>query len=186
MPVVIESRRAKPETVARRWPGAVVADVTSKGPQPWVRFSPFFPHGGIPIPGAAGRTAASVEGLWQGLKVFEKEDVDPAKWAITDMRNIKRAGRSRGAVRGHRFGPDGGELLGYRDARFRIYLPAYRWVLENRLAREVERLAALASAGSLVLLDYETNADVNDLSRPLSHAALVRHALEGTWPEPPA
>ena len=26
----------------------VVHDLTSRGPEPWVRLSPFFPHGGIP------------------------------------------------------------------------------------------------------------------------------------------
>ncbi|MDY3562047.1 hypothetical protein R5W23_003493 [Gemmata sp. JC673] len=185
MPVVVESRRKKAETVAQQWPGATVADVTSKGPEPWVRFSPFFPHGGIPIPNTPHETASSVEGLWQGLKVFEKEDIDPKKLAIKDMRNIKRAGASRGAVRGHRFGVGSGTLLGYREARFRIYLPAYAWVLERCLAREIERLREVARAGTVVLLDYETNTDVEDLSRPLSHAALVRHFLEETWPEQP-
>ncbi len=70
-------------------------------------------------------------------------------------------------------------LLGYRDAR---YLPAYRWVLENRLAAEVKQLRAEAAARTVILLDYETNGDVEDLSRPLSHAALVKCHLEGTWP----
>lgn len=185
MPIVIESRRKKPATLAKLWPGATVADVTSEGSQPWVRFSPFFPHGVIPIPNTPYPTGASVEGIWQGLKVFEHEDIDPKKWAITDMRNIKRSGGRRGAVKGHRFGVGSGALLGYRDARYQIYLPVYRWVLENRLANELKQLADIAKAGVLVLLDYETNADVNDLSAPLSHAALVKHFLEGTWPEPP-
>ncbi|MBP3960300.1 hypothetical protein J8F10_34160 [Gemmata sp. G18] len=182
MPIVIENRRKKSTTLIKLWPDALVVDVTSKGPEPWVRFSPFFPHGGIPIPNTPERTAASVEGLWQGLKVFEKEDIDPAKWAITSMRNIKRAGRSRGVVRGHRFGISGDELIGYREARCRIYLPAYRWILENRLKQELEQLRAAADRGTVVLLDYETNADVEDLSSPLSHAALVKHYLEDTWP----
>lgn len=178
MLVHIESRRTSPATLAKRHPGAGVVDVTSKGPEPWVRFSPFFPHGGIPIPGRAD-AAQSVEGLWQGLKVFEREGTDPRKWALTTMSGIKRGGASRGPVRGHQFGT---ELLDYRAARFRIYLPAYRWVLENRLSCEVAALRQLAGAGPLVLLDYETNADPNDLSAPLSHAALVRAFLEGAWP----
>lgn len=182
MPIAIESRRKKPDTLAKLYPGALVADVTSKGPEPWVRFSPFFPHGGIPIPNTPDQFAASVEGLWQGLKVFETEDVDEAKWEITTMRDIKRSGRSRGVVRGHRFGVGNSELLAYRDARYRIYLPAYRFVLENRLAAEVERLRAELRSRPIVLLDYETSADVDDLSRPLSHAALVTHFVSGTWP----
>jgi hypothetical protein len=182
MEVAVESRRKKLAGIEKAWPGAAVIDVTSKGVEPWVRFSPFFPHGGIPIPNTPGQTAQSVEGLWQGLKVFEREDIDPRKWAITDMAGIKRGGKSRGAVRGHRFGVGSDTLLGYRDARLRIYLPAYRWVLEHRLASEVEQLRRLAAEKALVLLDYETNADVNDVSSPLSHAALVMYHLQGSWP----
>jgi len=182
MTTTVESRRKKLATLERLWPGATIIDVTSKGVEPWVRFSPFYPHGGIPIPNTPAETARSVEGLWQGLKAFEREDIDPRKWAITDMAGIKRGGKSRGAVRGHRFGVGSDTLLGYRDARFRIYLPAYKWVLENRLESEVDQLRRLAGDKMLILLDYETNSDVEDLSRPLSHAALVMHHLQGSWP----
>lgn len=182
MPVFLESRRKKLASIEKLHPGAVIIDVTSKGSEPWVRFSPFFPHGGIPIPNSPGTTAQSVEGLWQGLKVFEREDIDPKKWTITDMSGIKRGGKSRGAVRGHRFGTTGDTLLAYREARHRIYLPAYRWVLENCLATEVEQLRTLAANQSIALLDYETNADVEDLTKPLSHASLVIHFLDGNWP----
>ena len=184
MSIVVASRRTRPATLVERWPGAAVLDVTSKGPEPWLRFSPFYPHGGIPIPSTPDETAASVEGLWQGLKLFEREDIDPAKWRVTTLRGIKRAGRSRGAVRGHRFGVGSAVLLGYRDARYRIYLPAYRWVLETCLTAEVEQLRALSTDRTVVLLDYETNADVDDLSAPLSHAALVKRFLDGDWPGP--
>ena len=182
MDIAVESRRLKLANVEKRWPGATIIDVTSRGEEPWVRFSPFYPHGGIPIPNTPGETAQSVEGLWQGLKVFAREDIDPGKWAVINMTGIKRGGKSRGAVRGHRFGVGSDVLLDYREARRRIYLPAYRWVLEHRLVAEIEHLRQLATENRLVLLDYETNADVGDLSRPLSHAALVRYHLQGTWP----
>jgi hypothetical protein len=182
MSVAVESRRKKIASIEKLWPGASILDVTSKGSEPWVRFSPFFPHGGIPIPNTPGEFAQSVEGLWQGLKVFEQEDIDPSKWAITNMSGIKRSGRSRGAVRGHRLGIGSKVLLGYREARVRIYLPAYKWVLENRLAEEVKELRAYLSEKTLVLLDYETNGNIDDLSSPLSHAALVKYHLEDSWP----
>jgi hypothetical protein len=73
-------------------------------------------------------------------------------------------------------------LLGYLDARLQIYLPAYRWVLENRLDAEVDDLREKSSKVDVVLLDYETNANVEDLSKPLSHAALVKRFVEGHWP----
>jgi len=184
VPIVIESRRKKPATLAKIWSAALIADVTSKGPEPWLRFSPFFPHGGIPIPNSPQAFAESVEGLWQGLKVFENEDVDPSKWAITSMRDIKRSAKSRGAVRGHRFGiAADAKLLAYREARYCIYLRAYRWVLENRLSHELDLLRAESRKRTVVLLDYETNGDIDNLSRPLSHASLVMRFLNGTWPD---
>jgi hypothetical protein len=112
MPIAVGSRRVCPATVEKRWPGAVVVDVTSKGPVPWVRFSPFYPHGGIPVPNTPDQTAASVEGLWQGLKVFEREVINPSKWRITTMRGIRRSGTARGADRGHRHGVGSDVLLG--------------------------------------------------------------------------
>jgi O-acetyl-ADP-ribose deacetylase (regulator of RNase III) len=63
MQVAVESRRKKRATVEKAWPGALILDVTSKGEEPWVRFSPFFPHGGIPVPNSPGVFAQSVEGL---------------------------------------------------------------------------------------------------------------------------
>ena len=182
MSITVESRRKKRTTIEKSWSGALILDVTSKGEEPWVRFSPFYPHGGIPVPNSPGTFARSVEGLWQGLKVFENEDIDPSRWRVTNMRGIKRAGRTRGKVLGHRFGVGSDVLLGYRDARYQIYLPAYGWVLENRLAEEVKRLRDEMAARTVVLLDYETNGDIDDLSRPLSHAALVKLHLQGKWP----
>ncbi|HEY8376517.1 MAG TPA: hypothetical protein VIK91_08510 [Nannocystis sp.] len=182
MAVHLLSRHAL-AAAARRFPGAAVLDLTSRGPEPWVRFSPFYPHGGIPVPFTPGRTAMSVEGVWQALKVFAREDVDPGKLDITTMKGIKRSVRRLGACLGHREGLAGARLLSYREARYRIYLPTYRWVLDHRLGPELAELRRLAAAGDIVLLDYETNPDPDDLTRPLSHAGLVRHMILGTWPE---
>jgi hypothetical protein len=52
-------------------------------------------------------------------------------------------------------------------------------VLEHKLADEVASLRQLAEeARTVLLLDYETNCDVANLSRPLSHAGLVAKYLE--------
>ncbi|MEU4621221.1 hypothetical protein AB0G04_14740 [Actinoplanes sp. NPDC023801] len=181
MQVHVASRRRQPESIRAAFPGATVIDVTSRGPEPWVRFSPFFPHGGIPVPLTPDVVAASVEGIWQALKVFEQSGVDPAKLSVTSMTGLKRTVRRFGPVRGHRAGLHGETLLDYPTARRRIYLPAYRWVLEHRLADEVERLRELAERG-VVLLDYTTNGDPADTSSPLSHAALLARHLIGDWP----
>jgi len=161
---------------------ATVLDLTSRGPAPWVRFSPFFPHGGIPVHNTPGRLATTVEGVWQALKVFETADVDPRVLGITDMRGLKRSVRKHGRCLGHRDGLAGQTLLGYIAARRAIYLPAYKFVLDHRLQSEVAELRRLSAAGDVVLLDFATNTDVDDPAKPLSHAGLVMHYIRGTWP----
>jgi len=182
MDVHIASRRCKLQTVERRFPDARIIDVTSRAPAPWVRFSPFYPHGGIPVPNSPNHTAQSVEGVWQGLKVFETEDTDVSKFAITTMKGIKRSVRTRGRVLGHRNGVTSEMLLAYRDARSQIYLPTYRFILENYLGSELDELHSILGTQSLVLLDYETNSDIDNLAKPLSHASLVAQYLRGEWP----
>lgn len=177
--ITVCSRRLSAARLEREHPGADIIDVTSKGAEPWVRFSPFYPIGGIPVPGWEARTSACVEGIWQGLKVFESADIDEASFDNASMRGLKRTVRKHGRVLGHRFGP-AGELLSYVDARRRIYLPAYHWVLEHKLAEEVERLRELLARQPVVLLDYETNGNVEDTSKPLSHASIVAAWLGGT------
>jgi hypothetical protein len=179
MQVHVASRRRKPESVRQQFPGATIVDVTSRGPEPWVRLSPFYPHGDIPVPLTPGVVSASVEGIWQALKVFESADVDPAKLSVTTMTGLKRTVRSLGPVRGHRAGLHGSDLLGYQEARRLIYLPAYRWVLEHRAADVIQQLRGFPD---LVLLDYTTNDDPADTSSPLSHAGLVARFLTGRWP----
>jgi hypothetical protein len=175
--ITIESRRKKIETLRREYPGAEIIDVTSKGEEPWVRFSPFYPHGGIPVPFWSGQTSQSMEAIWQGLKVFEHEGTDPSKFTITNMKGIKRSvGKKRGRVQGHRK-IDDKMLVDYRTARRLIYVPTYFWVLENRLVPEVQRLREILSTRDLVLLDYDVNEDIDDLSRPLSHAGLIKRYL---------
>jgi hypothetical protein len=96
------------------------------------------------------------------------------------MTGLKRTVRRFGPVRGHRAGLHGSDLLDYRTARERIYLPAYHWVLEHRAADLVARLRAYAQDDGVVLLDYTTNGDLDDLRTPLSHAALIaRHIRRG-------
>lgn len=174
MPFHLASRRRK--TVGRDFPDALILDVTSRGPEPWNRFSPFWPHGGIPVPGHPERTSQSVEGVWQALKVFATEPEDFTKLDIATMKGIKRTVRRLGPPLGHRLD---GRLLGYEEARRAVYLPTYRWMLEHRTADLVTELRALGEDRTVVLLDYTTNDDVSDLSKPLSHAALlIQHLRE--------
>src|SRR5215475_9246090 len=126
--IVICHPRAKAESLFQAGAEVRVVNVTSKANLPWRRFSPFFPHGGIPIPFWPGRTAQSVEGIWQGLKRFENEDcVDTEIFENRTMTGLKRTGRARGKlgtprgrVLGHQCGEHRDILLNYLQARVLI------------------------------------------------------------------
>lgn len=72
-------------------------------------------------------------------------------------------------------------LLPYVQARKKIYLPAYEWVLDHKVQPELRRIAQAALQQRVVLLDYETNCDVEDASRPLSHASLAAAYVRRHW-----
>lgn len=82
----------------------MIIDVTSKESEPWVKLSPFYPLGGIPVPMSSEIYSQSVEGIWQALKVFESGDVDSSKLEVANMNGIKRTVRSNGKFLGHRKG----------------------------------------------------------------------------------
>lgn len=180
--IVIESKRRKCENILKKYSDAVIADVTSQATDGLVKLSPFYPHGGIPVPFSEGYTAMCVEAIWQGLKVFETADVDVNMFANDTMKNIKRTVRRFGKPLGHRKGVKGTELLGYIEARKQIYLPAYKWVLENKVANIIERLREASKTKTIVLLDYTTNCDIDNPKTPLSHAFLIKAYAEGLYP----
>ena len=180
--IIIESKRKKIENILKKYPDAVVADVTSQAKDGLVRLSPFYPHGEIPVPFSEGYTAACVEGVWQGLKVFEDEDIDISMFSNDTMKNIKRTVRKHGRVLGHRKGVHGKEILGYMEAKHQIYIPTYRWMLEHKAMDIIERLRKTSETKTIVLLDYNTCCDVDDETKPLSHAYLVKAYAEGLYP----
>lgn len=179
MTIIIQSRRRSLANIQADFPDAKIIDVTSKGEQPWVKFSPFYPHGQIPVPFYPHLKSQSVEGVWQGLKIFKTAGIDRAKMQVTDMKNIKRTQRKYGDCLGHKAGD---RLLTYLEARKLIYLPTYLWVLENSLATLVGQLQELSQSEPIVLLDYETNGEIENTRKPLSHAWLIKLYIEGNYP----
>jgi hypothetical protein len=181
--IYIENRKKKEKTLLAKYPNAKIVDVTSKAPTALVKLSPFYPHGEIPIPFSENQTAKSVEGIWQALKVFESADIDKEMFQNDTMKNIKRTVRKFGKPLGHRKGINGTDLLSYIDARIQIYLPSYLWVLENKVSEILDRLKEASQKEDIVLLDYETNCDVLNPKKPLSHAFLVKAFVENSYPK---
>ncbi len=180
--IIIESKRKKIENILKKYPNAIIADVTSQAKDGLVRLSPFYPHGNIPVPFSEGYTSTCVEGIWQGLKVFENEDIDISMFLNDTMKDIKRTVRKHGRVLGHRKGVHGTEIIGYVEAKHQIYIPAYRWMLEHRAMYIIERLRKASETKTIVLLDYNTCCNVDDETKPLSHAYLVKAYAEGLYP----
>lgn len=170
------------ENIQKKYPNTIICDITSTSNNSLVKLSPFYPHGNIPVPFSEGVFGASVEGIWQGLKVFENEDVDLSYLSNTSMKGIKRTCRTHGKVVGHRNGVKGDEILDYQTAKFEIYIPTYKWVLENKVSSILEKMRNVMVKQDLVLLDYNTSENVLDENKPLSHAYLVKAYLLGLFP----
>lgn len=183
--IVIESKRKRRITLEKNYPNAVMIDVTSNAADEFIRFSPLYPNGDIPVPGMVGVYSESVEGIWQGLKVFEvymgdpvlyrKFGVDYSKFQNASMKNLKRTFNKFGPVHGHKLG---NEYLSYLEARKKIYVTSYYWVLEHKCADLIERLRTLSKEKTVVLLDYDLNPDINNPREPLSHASLIKRYIE--------
>ena len=179
--IVIENRRKNIAGINEKYEGYTILDLTYKSKEEWIKFSPFYPHGNIPVPFSNGLFSETVEGIWQGLKVFENENIDTNAFKITSMKGIKRTTRKHGKIKGHQKGTNSDEILNYCDAKKLIYLPTYKWVLENKLQAELGKIRKLLENNKIVFLDYNINMELyND--KPLSHANLVKLYLENNYP----
>ena len=184
--IYIENKKRKVEKIQGEYPNAIILDITSNSEiQDAKILCPFYPHRNIPIPFTEELKATCVEAIWQGLKVFEDADVDFATFRNDTMRDLKRTVKKYGIPKGHRKGAYGKELLGYFEARMLIYLPTYKWELDNvpKVHHVIERIKEQNKVQDIVLLDYNTNIDFRDASKPLSHAGLVKLYIEERYPD---
>lgn len=182
MKIYVANKKSKIENIRKKYPNASIFDITSTSEYEILRLlSPFYPHGNIPVPGMPNVKAACVEAVWQGLKVFEGCGVDFATLHNDTMKDIKRTVRKYGKPLGHQFGD---KILNYADARWLIYLPTYLYMLENvpSVQHTLQKIKERLQEKDIVFLDYNTNCNVVDYSKPLSHAGLVKLYLEGKYP----
>lgn len=149
--------------------GTVVTDVSSYAEFPYCTLSPFWPHGGIPVPGMPGTVSDSVEGVWQGLKVIAGK---------TAPRYFRGQGAKRGGIpRGHQYGD---KLLKIVEAREKIYRVAYEWVLAHRVDPAlIDGFLDRAFAGvPQAFHDVGNNGRVGDPSEGWAHAAVLVQYLD--------
>ncbi len=148
--------------------GQRVLDVSSRAPLPFRYLSPFYPHGHIPVRGMAGTTADSVEGVWQGPKLIQGA-IDPTYFH-------GRCKKRRGKPTGHLYGT---RVLTYQQARHLIYVSLYPWMVYHAPHARDTALQLLREGRhqDIFLHDVDTNGDIEDLTRPLAHAAVLVHIL---------
>ena len=185
--IFVANKKRSIDRIQKDYPNAKIFDITSSAPTPQgQKLSPFYPHYNIPIPGdSKGMTATCVEAIWQGLKVFEGSGIDVSMFRNDTMKNIKRTVRKFGKPLGHQYGVFSHTILNYADARRMIYVPSYKYVLDNVpiVHSLVEQLKERSKTEDIVLLDYNLNPDNRDITKPLSHAELVKMYIEGRYPE---
>jgi len=126
-------------------------------------FSPFVPYGGIPVP-RSSFVSDSVEGVWQGLKVIKGH---------IDSSYFRGKGRQRtGAPKGHQYGD---QIIGYREARQRIFVPTYRWMVQNCInPATLDEIYAKAKDNiPQFFFDVDTNGNIGDKKSALAHSSVL-------------
>lgn len=124
--------------------------------------------------------AVSVECLWQGTKVFDPGGrPDPLT-----LGGDWRRGKAKRPIGAHA-GPGKPLIRTPGEARRRIYVPAFRALVEHWLEDHVVRgwvRDAMAHEGPVYLRDHDTGRGI-DRNGPMSHAWLLATFLnEGAWP----
>lgn len=126
-------------------------------------FSPFTPYGNIPVP-KMDKVSDSVEGVWQGLKVIKGK---------TDFSYFNGKGRKRrGKPKGHKYG---GKIIGYVEARKKIYIPTYEFMVHNCVPVDSLQQIYVNSRKGIdqYFFDVDDNGQVGDTSSPLAHASML-------------
>lgn len=158
----------------------LIVDFSKIKSTPFNQLSTYFPWGDIPVPYSPGSMGMSLHSIWEGLKVFELCDVD-TKFIKKNIRAI-RSQNECGKLLGFRRGIDGHCIFEEIEARKRIYIKIYKWILENKAYKIILGLRQFSTNGNLFFIDRCTNCNLEDLSSPISTAFLVKSYIEGTDP----
>lgn len=147
---------------------------------PFNRLSPYFLWGDVPIPYSGCAQGVSLHSIWEGLKVFELSDID-----MEFIKNPQQGIRSEnefGILKGFRRGIYGEYIFSEIEARERIYIKIYKWILENKAYNLIYDLRQISYGRNIILIDSCINCNIEDLSTPISTAFLVKSYIQGTGP----
>lgn len=157
--IVLESKRENLQKIVEMNPEVIIADVTINSSNALRRLSPSFEWGGILVPYTDNlEYVPSVETVWNELRI------------------------TKNGTDGFRRGFYDHVIFDYIEARKKIFIPTYRWMLENKAAEIIKRMRDANRDKTIVLYDGVDNYDIENPSNPLSYAYLVKAYVEGLAP----
>ena len=186
--IYIANRKRKKEGLTEEFGDAFYLDVTYSSSDELLRtLSPMFPHGNVPVPFSNRKLVAkSLEGIWQGLKVFSKEGADFSWFNKYGDSKIKRveSPRGRGQILGHQRGIYVNEpLLTLIEARSYIYGPVYKWILNNNCQQAIDYIRKCLEQKDVVFLEAGNQSNIRDIYTPLVHSELLRLFIQNQYPK---
>lgn len=186
MITIAEKRDAN--IMANKYPNALIIDISYSSMR-YIRYevrnlygmlNPFYPHGKIQVPFTDGYTGVSISAVWNSLKVFEDSDVNVNLRNCEDIHMMKR--ENLGNLVGFRQGFYNNNIMDVEEARRKILIPIYRWMLEQKTYCIIEYLRKIAQQQDIVILDDSINCEITNTNAPLSYAWLIKSYIEGLYP----
>lgn len=151
------------------YPGAVVMDVTLDGLMG--KLDPGFQwKGGVEVPGRDKEKGLSLKGIWEGLKLFGKKDVDEKWWKDEKLIGKERNCKSYGKLRGVRIGEEELEMGKGKE----VFENLYKDEIESRFGKLIDGLRKESEKREVVLLDYMEG----DERKFLNHAEVLKDMIE--------
>ena len=132
-------------------------------------FSPFYAFNQvIPVPGSPEKRSKSVEGVWQGSKIINNK-IDESQFFLDRAKKRRVSNYSTTKFM------YGDEEIGVIEARKKIFVPAYKFVIDNLIPTEYLENFIRTSIGGVYqrFYDVEDNYDINNPNSSYSHAALL-------------
>lgn len=150
-----------------KYKNEIIVDLTTiQNGNKFNKLSPYYPHGGIPIPNTPNLQLDSVNEVWQ--KLYDKGNERNKDDVCKSIRFKK--------------GLHINEYFTYVEARQKIFIPIYCWMLENKAYKIIENLRKLLLFKAIVIIDRSINENIDDINKPLSCAFLLKAYIEGKEP----
>lgn len=122
------------------------------------------------MPGREKEKGLSLRGVWEGLKVFKRKEVDEKWWKDENLIGKVRKFISYGSLEGISIGD---ECLGIEKGRA-IFEEVYIKEAEERFGKLIDGIRKESEKREVVLLDYKEG----DERKFINHAEILKELIE--------